>query len=207
MPVPVPTLGTPGNALSVASVPKGATVCCFVDLKGTWEGQLVCEMWTGATPPTAGTVFSAYKSYGNSTPNKLAGAPAANATTISVQSSTGLHQGQQIAVVAAATSVGEVVKISGPVTGTSLTITGTGSTGGLLNSYLINDLVYPICQTATSPTVQPASPTGTWAANSDYSLPMTLGVGQWVVAAANTDATATVGVAVSKDTVDNYTGS
>ena len=63
MPSPVYSAGTPGNLIGGVSVAKQTTVAAFLDLSSSIEGQVSCEVTTGASAPTAGTAFSAYKAY------------------------------------------------------------------------------------------------------------------------------------------------
>jgi hypothetical protein len=204
MPAPVYSAGTPGNVINGVSVAKGANVAAFLDLSTVIEGQVNCEVVTG-TVPTAGTVFSAYKAYaaGAAAPITLSSAVAAGATSLSVASMIGLSVGQNIALWhGSAPTVGEIVTVTA-ITGTgpyTLTITGNGTGGGSIYSYSSGDGVYLIGQTAAF-SVMPSGPTGTWAANKDYSAPMFLGTGQWIIAANNTDAAQTVMVNATCDRI------
>src|SRR5690349_14433453 len=118
MPAPVYSAGTVGNVINNVSVAHGATVSAFLDLSAAIEGQVNCEVATGATAPTAGTTFSAYRAYaaGGSPPITLSASVTLGATSISVSSSTGLHQGQNIALQQVSGSkLGEVVSITGAI--------------------------------------------------------------------------------------------
>jgi hypothetical protein len=203
MPAPVYSAGTVGNVINGVSVAHGATVSAFLDLSAAIEGQVNCEVTTGAGAPTAGTTFSAYRAYaaGALPPITLSAGAAAGATSISVTSSTGLHQGQSIALQQLGGSkLGEVVSITGAITGTGPYTVPVSAT---INAYLNSDAVYLIGQSAVF-SVTPSSTAGTWAANKDYSSPMYLGTGQYVIAANNTDASQSVTVSATVDKVTSY---
>lgn len=198
---PTMALGTPGNLANNVAVAHGATIAAFLDLSQVWEGQVVVEMTTGGTPPTVGTTFGAYKVYGNQSQNTLSSAVgSAGATSISVASSAGLHVGQKIALVAAGSKVGEVVTITGAITGTGPYSVPVSAT---INTYAIGDYVLLIAQAPTY-SETPASITGTFAASTDYSAPMALGTSQWVIAANNADSAQSVTVSMSYDEVTQY---
>lgn len=198
MPTPVYSAGAPGNLINGVSAAHGTTVAAFLDLSAAFEGQVVCELTTGATPPTSPTTFSAYKVYGNATPATLSAAATAGATTITVSSAAGIHANQKVVLQQASGSkLGEVVMVSG-VSGTTLTLAA-----GTLNAYAIGDGVYLTAQAATA-TLQPGSSTGSWAAGTDYSGVMFLGTGQWAVAANNTDGSQTVTVTAGVDKITAY---
>jgi hypothetical protein len=199
MPAPVYSAGTPGNVINGVSVAKGANAAAFLDLSAAIEGQLNCEMTTGGTAPTAGTVFSAYRAYagGSAAPITLSAAAASGATSLSVSSTAGLHVGQNVALQQASGSkLGEVVTISA-ISGTTLTVSAT------VNSYSVGDGLYYMGQTALF-TITPSNSSGSWAASKDYSAPLLLGTGQYIVAANNTDASATVTVSVTADKVTSF---
>jgi hypothetical protein len=202
--------GTPGNLIGAVTVPHGASVAAFLDLSACIEGQVTVEMTTG-TAPTAGTTFNVRKAYaaGSSAPATLSASVTAGtaSTSLSVSSSAGLHQGQQIVLQQAGGSkLGELVTISGAITGTgpyTVPITGTGTSSGTLNAYTSGDGVYLITQTAQFAVV-PSSAAGAWAANTDYSAELLVGPGQWVVTAVNGDSTQSVTVNVTVDKVTAY---
>ena len=197
MPAPVYSAGAPGNLINGVTVAKGATIAAFLDLSTVIEGQATCEIATGATAPTAGTTFSAYKVYGNSAAITISGGVTAGATAITVSSATAIHQNQRVALQQAGGSkLGEVVNVTA-VSGSTLTITAT------INSYSTNDLVYLIDQTASF-AVTPSGPTGSWAATTDYSAPMFLGTGQWAIGANNTDTAQSVTASLSLDKITSY---
>jgi hypothetical protein len=201
MPSPVYSAGAPGNLINGVSVAKGSTIAAFLDLSNIFEGQVTCEMTTGGTAPTAGTTFSVYKVYGNSSANTISSASAAGATSITVSGSAGLHVGQKVALQQASGSkLGELVTISGAITGSG---PYTMPVTALVNSYSSGDAVYLVGQTATA-VVTPSSPSGTWAASTDYSGAMFLGTGQWAIAGNNGDGTQTVTVTVSVDKITAY---
>jgi hypothetical protein len=207
MPAPVYSAGTPGNVINGASVAKGANVAAFLDLSTVIEGQVNCEVVTG-TAPTAGTVFSAYRAYaaGAAAPIALSSAVTAGATSLSVASKSGLSVGQNVALWHGTSPTnGEIVTVTA-IAGSSpytLTITGNGTGNGTIYSYSSGDGVYLIGQTAAF-SVMPSGPTGTWASNKDYSAPMFLGTGQWVIAANNTDAAQTVTVSATCDRITSF---
>ena len=199
MPAPVYSAGTVGNVINGVSVAHGATIAAFLDLSTAIEGQVNCEIATGASAPTAGTAFSAYRAYaaGSSPPITLSAGVTAGATSISVSSVTGLHQGQNIALQQVGGSkLGEVVSISA-ISGTTVTISAT------INAYSASDAVYLMGQTPVTG-VTPSSPAGTWAANKDYSAPMYLGTGQYILAANNADSAQSVTVSATVDKVTSY---
>jgi hypothetical protein len=198
MPSPVYSAGTPGNVISGVSVAAGGTktVAAFLDISTCIEGQVTYEMTTGATAPTAGTVFSAYKAYaaGASAPIALTAAAGTGSTSLSVSGTPDLHVGQQVALVSASTKVGELVTISA-IAGTTLTV------GATTYGYNPGDLLYLIAQTASF-IVTPANPSaGTWSANKDYSGVIFLGPSQWIISANNTDTAQTVTVNVTADKI------
>ena len=195
MPTPVYSAGSAGNLINGVSVAHGATIAAVLDLSSAWEGQVTCEVATGATPPIAGTTFSAYKVYGNSSAITVSSNP--NSTTLNVSSAAGMHIGQKVAVQQAGGSQsGELATITG-ISGTTLTV------ATLLNTYSAGDHVYLVSQGTTS-VVMPSSPSSTWAATSDYSYPMVLGTGQYVVAVNNTDSAQAVTATVSVDKIMSY---
>jgi hypothetical protein len=198
MPSPVYSAGTPGNLISGVSVAAGGTktVAAFLDISTCIEGQVTCEMTTGATAPTAGTAFSAYKAYaaGASAPITLTASAGAGSTSLSVSGTTDLHVGQQVALVSASTKVGEMVTISA-ITGTTLTV------GATTYGYNPGDLLYLTAQTASF-IVTPANPsTGTWSASKDYSGAIFLGPSQWIISANNADTAQPVTVTVTCDRI------
>ena len=92
--------------------------------------------------------------------------------------------------------LGEVVAISA-ISGTTVTISAT------INAYSTGDAVYLMGQTAVT-SVTPSSPAGTWSASKDYSAPMYLETGQYILAANNTDAAQAVTVGATVDKVTGY---
>jgi hypothetical protein len=208
MPAPVFNAGTLGNVINAVSVAPTKTIAAFLDLgsapNAEIEGQLVCEVVVGATAPTAGTTFSIYDAYcaGAGANTTLSSGASAGAATINVVSKAGLNQGQKIAVQQAGGSkLGEVVTITGAITGTGPYAVPVSAT---INSYSTGDNVYLFAQTPLDQ-VTPSSPTNTWAANSDYSsFKRRYGTGQYVVAANNADGSATVTVSAHCDFVQKY---
>lgn len=199
MPSPVYAPGGPGNLINGVPVAAARTIAAFLDLSACFEGQVTCEVVTRATPPSTGTVFSAYKVYGNATPNTIQGPVSAGATSISLNSKAGINPNQKIALQQAGGSkLGEVVTVG------TAAITGTGPytvpVSNTINSYSVNDPAYLVAQQASA-AAAPASPSGSWAATTDYSAPLTLPAGQWVVAANNTDGTYSVTVSASVDKI------
>jgi hypothetical protein len=199
MPTPVYSAGTVGNVINGVSVPHGATISAFLDLSSAIEGQLNCEVVTGVSAPTVGTTFSAYRAYaaGGSPPITLSSGISAGATSISVSSATGLHVGQNVALQQVGGSkLGELVSVSA-ISGTSVTISAT------INAYSTSDAVYLIGQTPVTG-ITPSSSTGTWAASKDYSAPLYLGTGQYIIAANNADSAQSVTVSATMDKVTSY---
>ena len=195
MPVPIYSAGSAGGLIGGVSVAHGATIAAYLDLSGVWEGQVTCEVATGATPPTAGTTFSAYKVYGNSSAITVSTNP--NSTTLNVSSASGMRVGQKVAVQQAGGSQsGELATITG-ISGTTLTV------ATLANTYFSGDHVYLINQSTTN-VVTPSGSASTWAASTDYSAPMVLGTGQYVVAANNADTAQAVTVSASVDKIASY---
>jgi hypothetical protein len=201
MPSPVYSAGASGNLINGVSVAKSATIAAFLDLSTCIEGQVSCEMTTGGTAPTAGTVFSAYKVYGNSAANTFSASATAGSTSLSISSSAGLHNGQKILLQqATSTKLGELVTINGTISGTgpyAVPVTAT------INGYSVGDAVYLIDQIATS-VATPSSLSGTWTATTDYSSALFLGTSQWAIAANNSDTSQTVTVTVSVDKITSY---
>jgi hypothetical protein len=200
MPSPVYAAGTPGNVIGGLAVAKSTTAAAFLDLSTCVEGQVTCEMATGAPAPTAGTTFAAYKAYaaGASAPITLTGSVILGATSLPLSGAVGLHQNQKVAIVAASTNVGEVVTLTAAPSGSGAQSIACSAT---INAYASGDKVYLMAQVAPFATA-PANPsTGTWAINTDYSSELFLGPGQWIVAANNTDANQAVTVSVTCDRI------
>lgn len=201
MPFPIYQPGKPGNLIGSVPVPHGATIAAFLDLSNIDEGQVVCEVVTGGTAPTAGTVFSACKVYGNETPKTVVVTAMAGSTSLTVSDATGISPGQRILLQqATATLLGELATVTGTVPQTApsvLTITPT------LNTYSPGDGVYLIEQSPTW-VVMPANTMGGWTANGDFSKTLYLSTGQWCIAANNPDIAASVTVIVSVDKVPGF---
>ena len=198
MPQPVYALGAPGGVLNAVSVAKSTTIAAFIDVSSYFKSDLVCQVDTTATAPTAGTSFSAYSVYGNATTNTLSSAVVVGATSISVASKTAIEPNQKIALIAAATGVGEVVTVTAAPTGTGPYTVAISAT---LNAYATSDHVYLMAQT-TSLTVSPM--TVTPVASTDYSLPLLLETGQWVLGINNADTAQPVSVTVSRNDLQKY---
>lgn len=202
MPSPVYSKGTIGNLIGGTtgqSVAHGSTFAVFLDLSACIEGQVVCEVDTGATAPTTGTTFSAYKVYaaGSSPNTTIASAVSAGATSLPVVSTTGMHQNQKIFLQQTSAQVGEIVIITGSVSGSPITISAT------INSYSSGDSVYLISQTATT-TTTPGGASSTFSATTDYSSAIFLGTGQWAIAASNGDSTYAITVTATVDKITGY---
>ncbi len=71
-----------------------------------------------------------------------------------------------------------------------------------INSYSSSDNVYLMAQTASF-VVSPASSTGTYGVNSDYSAELFLGPGQWIIAALNGDSANNVTANVTVDKINS----
>lgn len=199
MPTPVFAAGSPGNLINGVSAAKSTTIAAFLDLSTAFEGQLTCEVTTGATAPTSGTTFSASKVYGGGIANTLSAAATAGATSIQVTSAAGLHPGQKILLQqAGGLKLGELVTIG--ASGISGSGPYTVSISATLNNYSIGDSLFLVNQ--STPNV--VTPSASWAASSDYSAPMILGTGQWAVAASNSDTAQAVIVTVSVDKITAY---
>jgi hypothetical protein len=211
MPAPVYSSGAYGNLINAVSVTHGTTIAAFLDLSAAIEGQVNCEVVTGASPPTAGTAFSAYRAYGintgTSTPTApfTQGATTAPATSLTLTAVAagaggGLHAGQKIALQQASGSkLGEVVTISAVSGSGPYTVTVSAT----INSYSSGDYAYLMGQTTVA-SVTPASTAGTWAASTDYSAPLYLGTGIYVLAAANADGTNNVTASASMDKITSF---
>ncbi|MHB1559514.1 MAG: hypothetical protein ACYC61_18865 [Isosphaeraceae bacterium] len=200
MPSPVYSAGTPGNVISNLPVAKSSTVAAFLDISTCVEGQVTCEMATGATAPTAPTTFGAYKAYaaGASAPITLTAPVTAGAVSLPLSGAVGLHQNQKVALIAAATGRGEIVTLAAAPAGTAAQSIACSAT---LNAYAANDEVYLMVQVASSQ-VSPSSPANqSWSANTDYSGEMFLGPAQWVIGINNTDTAQSVTVSATVDKI------
>jgi hypothetical protein len=211
MPAPVYSAGTYGNVFNAVSVAHGNTIAAFLDLSTSIEGQVNCEVVTGASPPTAGTTFSAYRAYGSATgtstpvaPFTIAaastGATSLTLTAVASGAGGGLHAGQKIALQQASGSkLGEVATISAVSGSGPYTVTVAAT----LNAYSNNDYAYLMGQTSVA-SVTPASAAGTWAASTDYSAPLYLGTGTYILAAANNDTANSVTASATMDKVTSF---
>ncbi len=200
MPSPVYSAGTPGNVMNGMPVAKSSTVAAFLDFSTCVEGQVTCELVTGATAPTAATTFGAYKAYaaGPSAPITLSAAIAAGAMSLPLSVAVGLHQNQHVALISATSGQGEVVTLTAAPSGTGPQSIACSAT---INAYAQSDAVYLIAQTPSF-TCSPANPaTLTWTANSDYSSLLLLGPAKWIVAASNTDTAQSVTVSMTVDKI------
>jgi hypothetical protein len=201
MAAPVYSAGAPGNVISSVSLAASKNAAALVDVSEDVEGQVTCEVVTGSSVPSVGTVFSAYKVFGNSSQTTISAATSTGATTITLSSETGLHQGQKIALQQASGSkLGELATINGAITGSG---PYSVPVAALTNSYSTSDLAYLIAQNATA-VVMPSSSTGTYAANSDYSQTLFLGPAQWIVSPSNGDGTVTVTANVTLDKITSF---
>jgi hypothetical protein len=130
---PVYSGGAPGNLVNGVSIAQGTTIAAFLDLSTCIEGQVSCEMTTEGSAPGTGTTSSAYKVYGNSATNTLSAGAVAGATSLSVSSSAGLHNGQQILLQQASGSkLGKIATINGAISGSG---PYTVPVGAIINSY------------------------------------------------------------------------
>lgn len=200
MPSPVYSAGTPGNLISGLTIAKSTTVAAFLDLSTCVEGQVTCEVATGATAPTAATTFGAYKAYaaGPSAPITLTGTVNAGAASLPLSGVAGLHQNQKVALIAAATGQGEVVTITGAPSGAGAQSLGCTTT---LNAYSANDKVYLMSRAASS-SVSPSDPANQgWSASTDYSGELFLGPAQWIIGISNTDTAQSVTVSLTVDKI------
>lgn len=198
MPQPVYVLGAPGGVLNAVNVAKSTTIAAFIDVSSYFKSDLVCQVDTTTTAPTAGTVFSAYPVYGNSTTNTLSTPVAVGGTSISVASKTAIAINQKIAIIAAATGVGEVVNVTAAPTGTGPYTVAISPT---LNAYATSDHVYLMTQT-TGLNIAPMP--GTPVASTDESLPLAVETGQWILAINNTDTAQPVVVTVSRNDLEKF---
>jgi hypothetical protein len=201
MAAPVYSAGTPGNLINGVTVTHGAAaIAAFLDLSASIEGQLTCEIITGSSAPTSITTVSAYKAYaaGASAPITFSASATAGSTSLSVSSKTGLSVGQTVCLQQASGSkLGELSKITA-ISGSSSPY--TLSVGATINSYSSSDNVYLMAQTASF-VVSPASSTGAYGTNTDYSAELFLGPSQWIIAALNGDALNNVTANVTVDKI------
>lgn len=200
MPSPVYSAGTPGNVVNGLAVAKSSTVAAFLDLSTCVEGQVTCEMATGATAPTAATTFGAYKAYaaGASSPITITGTVSAGGTSLPVSGAAGLHQNQKVALIAAASGQGEIVTLTAAPSGTGAQSIACSAT---INAYAANDKVYLMSRSASF-SVGPSDPASQgWANTTDYSGAMFLGPAQWIIGINNTDAAQAVTVNVTVDRI------
>lgn len=192
--MPAPTFSVAqGNSLSGVSLAAGKNAALLVDASTVIQALVWCLMETGATPPTVGTTFAmrrviGAKATGNTT---LSSGPSAAATSISVGSATGITKGRLIALIAAATGIGEVVTVSA-ISGTTLTVSA------LENSYLTSDLVFLIEDVPSGGTAAPGS---SWVANTAYDTTLYPPIGVWILHALNGDATNAITVSTTTDTI------
>jgi hypothetical protein len=195
---PVYSAGTPGNVISSVSLAATKNAAALVDVSNDVEGQVTCEIVVGSSVPSVVTVFSAFKVYGNSNQITISAAASIGATTISLNSSTGLHVGQKIALQQA----------SGSKLGELALITGSGPfavpVAALLNSYSTSDNVYLISQSATFVSA-PSSSAGTYSANTDYSgSPIFLEPAQWIISPNNGDGAVSVTAIATVDKITAF---
>lgn len=203
MAAPVYSAGTPGNLINDVSVIHGTTAAAFLDLSSSIEGQLTCETIVGASAPSIITTFSAYKAYaaGSSAPVTFNASASAGATSLSVNSKTGLSVGQNICLQQAnSPKSGEMTKITA-ISGSSSPY--TLNVTSIINSYSTGDNVYLMAQTASF-VAAPSNSSGAYATNSDWSSEFFLGTGQWVIAAFNGDATYNVIANVTVDKITSF---
>jgi hypothetical protein len=196
MAAPTYSAGTPGNVINGVSLAAGGSKnsAALVDLSTVLGGALHCQMTTGSTAPTAATTFRCFRAYAStaaSPSTTLSAGASAGATSLSVNSASGINKGQQIAIITAAGLVGEIVTVSS-ISGTTLTLSA-----GMINNYSTNDLVFLIEQTASGGTVAPGS---SWAANTTYSTTIyPPSAWLWIVQAINADTAQAVVVSVTLD--------
>ena len=195
MPSPVYSVGTIGNTIAAVSVAHSTVTAAFLPLSSSIEGQVSCQIVTGSSPPTAATIFSAYKVVA-AAPNTMVSS-FGSSTSITVASAANFNVGEKILLQQASGSkLGETATISAISTNT-LTVST------LVNTYSSGDNVYKIDQTATF-SAAPSSTTGTWVASKTYSAALFLGAGQWAIEASNTDASYAVTVTVSTDQITGF---
>ena len=200
MPTPSYSFGAPGGVLNAVSVPKSSTIAAFIDVSAYFKSDLLCQADTGTAAPASGngTSFSAYPVAGNQTTNTLSTSVAVAATSISVASKTAINPNQKIALIAAASGVGEVVTVTGAPTGTGPFAVPISAT---LNAYAANDHVYLMAQTTTL-TVNPMSITP--APSTDYSMQLAVETGQYILAVYNPDTAQAVTATVSRNDLKSY---
>ncbi len=200
MPTPSYSLGAPGGVLNAVSVPKSSTIAAFIDVSSLFKSDLLCQADTGTTAPASGngTSFSAYPVAGNQTTNMLSTAVAVGATSISVTSRTAINPNQKIALIAAASGVGEVVTVTGAPTGTGPYAVPISAT---LNAYAANDHAYLMAQTTTlAVNPMPITP----GVSSDYSMQLSVETGQYILAVNNPDTAQPVTATVSRNDLQKY---
>lgn len=191
--MPAPTYSTGSAVLSAVSLAAGKNAAVLIDLSTVIQGMVWCQSETGATAPTVGTTFALRRAIGATAAGNttLSAAPSAGATSISVNSATGITKGRTIAVISASTKLGEILTVSA-ITGTTLTVSA------LENAYSTNDLVFLVEDIPSGGTVVPGS---SWAANTSYGTTMYPPIGVWILHATNGDATNAVIVTAITDTV------
>ena len=193
MAAPTYAAGTPGNVLS-QGLPAGKNAAALVDLSTVLGGALHCKMTTGATAPSAATTFTLNRvsAAAATAPNTtLSAAAAAGSTSLSVGSILGIAAGQKVALLAAATGIGEVVTVAS-ASGTTLTLSG-----GTIGGYAAGDSIFHIEQTASGGSVAPGY---SWSAGTTYSTsiyPPAAWV--WVIYVSNADTAQPVNVSVTLD--------
>lgn len=195
--MPAPTYNVNQNyPLSAVSIAAGKNAAALVDLSTVIQGEVWCQMLSGATPPTAGTTFSLRRVIGaKATGNALlSGTNSSGQTTVNVQTAipSNLTKGHLIALISASTGVGEVCTVTN-ITSLALTVSAV-----LENSYANNDLLFLIEQTASGGSVTPGS---SWSANSSYDTTLYPPIGIFILHALNTDGSVAVTVSSVVDTV------
>jgi hypothetical protein len=192
MAAPTYSAGSLGNVINAVNVVKGGNSAALVDLSTVLGGALLCKILTGAAPITVPFTFGCYRVTGATAAGKttLTAAAVVGASSLTVASASGIGKSAVIAVVKAATLLGELVTVTN-VNGTTLTVSP------LINAYSINDLVFLIEQTPSGGVVAPGS---SWVANTEYSTTIyPPAAWLWIVAAKNGDATNAVTVTVTLD--------
>lgn len=171
-----PTYSTGTNLLNGVSLAAGKNAACLFDLSTVIQGLVWVMMQTGSSVTSmTGVTFAlrrviGAKATGNTT---LSSGVSSGATSITVGSATNIVKGRMIALIAAATGVGEIVTVSG-VSGTTITVSATE------NAYALNDLVFLVEDIASGGSIVPST-SGTWAVNTSYDTTLYPPIGVWIL--------------------------
>jgi hypothetical protein len=199
---PTFSAGTIGNVIPRVSLAPTKNAAGYWNASTTVDSRIVSKVVTGGTAPTATVVYSLYGVTNNATQITLSAAVTAGAESISVSSDSGMDIGDTICLQQASGSLlGELVKISGAITGSGPFTVPISV--GTTNSYSEGDNVFQIVQTPIFLQI-PLSTSGTYSTNSSYSAQMDVGPGEYVHGVVNNDGVATVTVVASANTTPAF---